>query len=274
MQSYLIDTHTHLDSKEFDPDREECLVRARDAGVWQIVDIGATDGFEGARRAQSLSESYTQIFHSIGIHPHDADRPLDIVRLKGMLSHPKAVAVGETGLDFFRDWSPKEKQYEWFRAQVSLALEVQKPIIIHCRDASSECLAVLQEMEAHLVGGVFHCYPESAEFARKLQEMNFRVSFPGPVTFPKSQALRETVKEIPLEQMMVETDAPYMAPVPHRGKRCESAFVRDTASVIAEVKEISLEELAASTTVTAQKLFGLPPVESIKDVYQKTAGAQ
>lgn len=265
--AYLIDTHTHLDLPQFDEDREECLARARDAGVWQLIDIGATDGLEGARRAQKLSDSYTQIFHSIGIHPHDSDRPLDLSPLRSLLQHPKAVAVGETGLDFFRDWAPQEKQREWFRAQVELAIEIQKPIIIHCRDAASECLRILKEMGAHRVGGVFHCYPEDARFAEELDQLHFLVSFPGPVTFPKSDSLRATVREIPLRQILVETDSPFMAPVPHRGKRCESAFVKDTASVIASVKDLSLEELARATSENAQKLFGLPAVHSVDEVY-------
>jgi TatD DNase family protein len=256
----LVDSHTHLDGKDFDEDREEVLRRAAEAGVCQIVNIGATDGFEGAVRSLALADANESVFATVGIHPHDAETPLDIERLRDLSKHPKVVAIGETGLDFFRDWSPRELQEQWFRAQVQLALEVQKPIVIHSRAAAKECFDILHEMGAGACGGVFHCYSEDAAFERNLREMNFLVSVPGTITFKKAQEFRDIIKEIPLERIMVETDAPYLAPDPFRGKRCESAYVVHTARKIAEIKDLSLEEVAAVTTATARRFYNLPEV--------------
>ncbi|MCB0330449.1 MAG: TatD family hydrolase [Bdellovibrionales bacterium] len=260
----LIDSHAHLDGEDFVEDLPEVLARAKDAGVEAIVNIGATDQFDGALRTLKLADSQElgtevpELWCSIGIHPHDAKIASDKSRLIELSQHPKVRAIGETGLDFFKEWSPKEDQYRWFRLQIEIAHERQLPLIIHSREAGAECLKVLQEMEAEKVGGVFHCFAEDATFAVKLREMNFLVSFPGILTFPKAKAVQEAAKEIPLEQIMVETDAPYLAPVPFRGKRCESAFVRNTALTLAEIKGISFEEVAKQTTATAKKFYKIP----------------
>jgi TatD DNase family protein len=258
---YFIDSHTHLDGKDFDEDREQVIERALNAGVRQIVNIGATDGFLGAERSIKLADSYEAIFLTVGIHPHDATETLDIERLKELAQHPKVVAIGETGLDFYRDWSPKDRQYEWFRAQVELALELQKPIVVHSRSAATECLEVLQELNAEQVGGVFHCYSEDVAFEKQLREMSFLISVPGTITFKKAEEFRDIIREIPLERIMIETDAPYLAPTPFRGKRCESAYVVHTAQQIADIKEVSLKDVARVTSATARAFYGLPEVE-------------
>ncbi|MCB0332788.1 MAG: TatD family hydrolase [Bdellovibrionales bacterium] len=258
----FIDSHTHLDAKEFDEDREEVIQRALDAGVTTIINIGATDGFQGAERSIALAEQHPHIWITVGIHPHDSEEELDIERLRGLASHDKVVAIGETGLDFFRDWAPVDRQYLWFRSQIELVQELSLPLVIHSRDSAEQCLEVLREMEAEKVGGVFHCYGGDVPFAHEIFDLNFIVSFPGTITFKKANELRDTVKALPLEKMMIETDAPYLAPEPYRGKRCESSYVVETAKRIAEIKEVSLEEVARVTTQTARKFYRLPGKEN------------
>jgi TatD DNase family protein len=189
------------------------------------------------------------------VHPHCAGSSYDIDELRRLASHPKVVGIGETGLDFYRDWAPVDRQYETFKAQITLAKEIQKPLVIHSRSAGEESIKVLMENNAADVGGVFHCFAENAAFAARLSEIGFYVSFPGQITFKKADDVREVCRGIPLERILVETDAPFLAPEPHRGKRCEPSFVVDTARKLAEIKGVSLEELAAITTQNALRLF-------------------
>lgn len=251
----LFDTHTHIDAEAFEPDRAEVIARALAAGVSRIVTVGAGGGFRSAEAAIALAEKYAFIWAAAGVHPHDAETPLDMARLRSLGAHPRVVAIGETGLDFYRDWSPRPLQEKWFRAHILLALELGKPLIIHSRNAGEECLSILRELDAARAGGVFHCYSEDENFAARLREINFLVSFPGSVTFKKADELRRIVKAIPLEQIMIETDAPYIAPEPHRGKRNESSFIVETARKLAEIKGLPLEELARQTSETAIKFF-------------------
>ncbi len=251
----LVDSHVHLDAPEFNEDRDLVIARALEAGVSRFITIGAADGFESAKRAIALAERHPFIWASVGIHPHDGRTDFDVDKLRKLASHPRVVAIGETGLDFFRDWCPANLQEHWFRAQVELAKELKKPIVIHSRDAGAQCYQTLYEMGASEVGGVFHCYAEDADFAFKLAKINFLVSFPGVLTFKKSEGMREIAKKIPLSQIMLETDAPFMAPEPVRGKRCESAFMAHTAKTLATVKGVSVEEIALQTTNNAKKLF-------------------
>ncbi|MCB9029492.1 MAG: TatD family hydrolase [Deltaproteobacteria bacterium] len=251
----IIDSHTHIDTAPFDPDREEVIERALAAGVTTMINIGASEGFLSNDRSIALAEKYDCIYATAGIHPHDAEVEIDRGRLVELAKHPKVVAIGETGLDFFRDWSPQDLQYKWFRLQIEIAHEVKKPLIIHSRSAGEQCYEILKEMEAEKVGGVFHCFAEDAQFAKKLAQINFLVSFPGPVTFKKSEDVRTVVKEVPLEQIMVETDAPYLAPEPFRGRRCEPAHTIHTAKKIAEVKEIPFEQCARILSQTTRDFF-------------------
>jgi TatD DNase family protein len=251
----ITDSHTHLDSDVFDNDREEMIGRAVAAGVTRLVTVGAGAGLDSAVRAIALAERYSFVWATVGVHPHDAGKDIDFDYLKELARHPKVVAVGETGLDFFRDWAPKDRQYLYFEQQIAIAITAKKPLVIHSRDAGAECLRILTTNGAAAVGGVFHCFSEDAEFAAKLREIGFLVSFPGFITFKKQQDVRDTCAAIPLEQIMVETDAPYMAPEPHRGKRCEPCFVVETARQLAALKGLSLQEVARQTTDNALKLF-------------------
>lgn len=253
----LTDTHTHLDSQEFAEDREAVIHRAHEAGITRIITIGAGAGVASARNAIALAEAHEKIWATVGIHPHDAKTEFDPAAIETLARHPKVVAIGETGLDFYRDWSPSELQDRWFRAQIEIAKRLSKPLVIHSRSAGPQCLAILQEMDAAQVGGVFHCYAEDAAFASELAKINFLVSFPGALTFKKAEHTRAVAREIPLAQIMLETDAPYMAPEPHRGRRCESAYVREIAQVLSGIKGLPLEEIAHQTTANAQKLFGI-----------------
>ena len=251
----ITDSHTHLDSKEFDEDRAVVIERAQAAGVTRMLTIGTGNGLEGAGRAIELAEQYAFIWASAGVHPHDAGRDIDTSLFEKLALHPKVVAIGETGLDFYRDWAPVDKQYERFESQIELAKRVKKPLIIHSRQAGAECFKMLHERGAASVGGVFHCFAEDATFARRLWEMGFYVSFPGLLTFKKAHEVRNICADIPLEQILVETDAPYLAPEPHRGKRCDPAFGVQTTKRLAEIKGLSLEEVAAITTANTLKLF-------------------
>jgi TatD DNase family protein len=251
----LIDTHCHLDQEIFDLDRTECIERALAAGVTRLITIGTGGGLSGAHRAIHLAEQHPQVWATVGVHPHSAAEPFDSAQLERLAAHPRVVAIGETGLDFFRDWAPSDKQYEIFAMQIAIAKRVKKPLVIHSREAGTEVLRVLTENNAHEVGGVFHCFSEDAAFAQKLHDINFRVSFPGQLTFKKATQVRSVCEQIPLEQILIETDSPYLAPEPHRGKRCEPAFVIETARKLAEVKGLSLEQVAAITTANALRLF-------------------
>jgi TatD DNase family protein len=251
----ITDSHTHLDFESFNDDQVACIERARAAGVTRMLTIGTGGGLTGAPQAIALAEKYPFIWASAGVHPHDADHEIDMVLFERLAQHPKVVAIGETGLDFFRDWAKVPNQHKMFEAQIDLAKRVKKPLIIHSREAGKECLSALQSNGARDVGGVFHCFAEDAEFAKKLWDIGFYVSFPGILTFKKNEAIRDICKAIPLEQILIETDAPFLAPEPYRGKRCEPAFVVETAKCLATIKGLSLGEVAAITTKNTLTLF-------------------
>jgi TatD DNase family protein len=253
----LIDTHCHLDSEQFDSDRDDCIKRAVAAGVTRMITIGTGSGLAGARRAIELTRKYPMIWASVGLHPHNAADDFSANELEQLALDPKVVAIGETGLDTFRDWSPIDKQRAAFELQIELARAVKKPLIIHSRMTGAECLETLIRTDAADVGGVFHCFSEDAEFARRLRDINFRISLPGQLTFKKNHPFREICRDIPIEQILIETDSPYLTPEPHRGKRCEPAYVLETAKKLAEVKGLSLAEVGAITTRNALELFSL-----------------
>ncbi len=252
----LIDSHCHLYALE-QASTEQIISNAEKAFIKEIVCIGASNGYQSATDSVTLSQKFPNVFATIGIHPHCSGKFQEIKKLEHLADNPKVVAIGETGLDFFRDWAPVENQYQVFRDTIAFAKNHKKPLIIHCRTAGEECLKVLKEEHAEHVGGVFHCFAEDAEYAKKLVDLNFIVSIPGTLTFKSATQLRETVKAIPLERIMLETDAPYMAPEPFRGKPSEPAHVLYIAKKLAEVKDISLEEVARVTTNTARKFFGI-----------------
>lgn len=251
----ITDSHTHLDSEKLAHDQDGVVARANAAGVSRIITIGASGGLASAHRAVELTRRYPCVWATVGVHPHDAGMPYTREELVSLAQDPKVVGIGETGLDFYRDWSPKEKQRESFELHIEVALEVGKPLVIHSREAGEECLSILERKGASKVGGVFHCYGENAEFATRLRAINFLVSFPGTLTFKRSDETRAICQAIPLEQIMVETDAPFMAPEPHRGKVCEPSYVVETLKTVARVKNLSLEEAARATTNNALSLF-------------------
>lgn len=254
----LIDTHCHLPSLSQAP-LDQLLANARAVGVGRMICIGASDGLEGARNTIALAERYDHIFATVGIHPHDAGRWTDLTAVSEYLEHPKVVAFGETGLDYFREWAPFDNQRRLFESTIEIAKDHKKPIVIHCRDAVEDTVQALVRLRAEDIGGVFHCFAGDAELARRLAQINFLISVPGIVTFKKADGYRQTIREIPLEQIMLETDAPYMAPEPFRGRPSEPAHVRRIAERIAEVKQVPLDEVARVTTANAERLFRLPP---------------
>lgn len=252
----LIDTHCHLTNYS-DEEVQQILARAKSKHVTRVICIGASEGLDSAVRAIELAERFENVWATVGIHPHDAGKELDFTKLVKLSQHKKVVAIGETGLDFFRDWAPVDKQYELFQQTIKLALEVNKPLIIHSRDAAEQTIAELEKLSATQVGGVFHCYSETAEIAKRLNQMNFLVSFTGNITFKKAVEFRAEVAAIPLTQIMLETDTPYMAPEPFRGSKSEPAHVYEIAKKIAEVHGVTIEQVAETTTATARKFFGI-----------------
>lgn len=254
----LFDSHCHLDSDSFDADRDEVLRRAAAAGVTRLVTIGASDGLASSKRAIDLATTHPNVWATVGVHPHDGDLVDGFAELEERAAHPRVVAIGETGLDFHYSFATPSNQARWFRWQVALARNLKKPLVIHCRNAAEECLAILKEENAAEVGGVFHCFSETAEYYRRIADLNFIVSFPGILTFKKSQVLRDAAREIPLQHTLLETDAPFLAPEPYRGKRCESAQMVETAKVLATIHQVPFETIAAQTTANALRFFSIP----------------
>lgn len=252
----LTDTHTHLDHPRFDGERDEIVQRARDAGVTRIINIGCSR--DTIPPTLQLTETYDCIEAAVGWHPVDAiDMKADDLDYIEELArnHPKVVAIGEMGLDYYWDTSPKDVQHRVFREQIRLARKVGLPIVIHNRDAHADVLAIMKEEKAYDVGGVMHCYSGSWETAQQCLDMNFYLSFGGPVTFKNAKQPKEVLAKVPMDRLLVETDAPYLTPHPHRGKRNETGYVRLVAEVAAEIKGLEFEQFAAQTTANAWDLF-------------------
>jgi len=253
----LIDTHAHLVSEAFAHDREEVLEKARQAGVAGIVCVG--DTLASSKASLDFAQAHEGVWATAGVHPHHALEAGDNLEaeLLELLAHPLVVAVGEVGLDYHYDFAPREVQHEVLRRQIRVARAVGKPLVIHNREADEDMIRILREEKAEEVGGVFHCFWGDEALARTVLDMGFYLGVGGPVTFKKSETLRATLKEVPLERLVVETDAPYLAPVPHRGKRNEPAYVVESAKQLAAVRGLELEELADVTSKNARRLFRL-----------------
>ncbi len=253
----MIDSHAHLERKEFAPDRNEVIQRARDRGLTHIVTIG-TD-LDSSRKALDLAETHDFIFATVGTHPHDATAFGDgeAEALSALATRRKVVAWGEIGLDFFHLHSPADCQVEAFERQIDLAATFDLPLVIHDRDAHEELLGILRRKQKHYKG-VIHCFSGDYDLAMTLMDMGFHISIPGVVTFPKALPTRDAATRIPLERMLVETDAPFLAPVPHRGKRNEPAFVAHTVEEIARLRGIRPEDVASQTAENSKALFNLP----------------
>jgi TatD DNase family protein len=251
----LFDSHAHLNDEQFDADRDEVIRRALDQGVSRILNIGFNR--ETIRTTLSLAERYDFIYAAVGWHPHDAAAMTDddLKWIRSLVDHPKVVALGEMGLDYYRNHSPREVQEEVFRRQIRLARETGLPIVIHNREADSDVLRILREEGAGEVGGVMHCFGGDWPMAQQCLEMNFFIGLGGPVTFKNARLPKEIAVKVPLDRLLIETDAPYLAPHPHRGKRNESSYVRLVAEAIAELRGISCEEVARQTAANACRLF-------------------
>ena len=256
----IIDTHAHIDVSDFDEDREAVIERARENGVQYMVNIGCD--IESSYRSMELAEQHDFIYATAGIHPHDVKsiNGDTYAHLRQLLLHPKVIALGEIGLDFFKNYSPQDVQRTHFRNQIQLAREMNKPIIIHSRDAKEDIIAILSEFypkdpTAH--SGIFHCFSGDQELAEKALEMGFYLSFSGSVTFKKAEALREVAKTIPADRLFAETDCPYLTPVPHRGKRNEPAYVNFTAEKLAELRGLKIEDVQRTMALNFFELFGI-----------------
>jgi TatD DNase family protein len=256
----LIDSHAHIDFPQFAEDREAMLDRARAAGVTTLLAIGTGPGPEKLDSALPLAEQHDWIYATVGIHPHEAEQvtPQHLDQLAVLAKHEKVIAWGEIGLDYFYDHSPRHVQQRIFREQMALAHQAKLPIIIHCRDAWSDCLNLLEEVWRPTgLGGILHCFTSTLEDARRGIEMGFLVSFAGNSTYPKTQNIRDVAKALPLENILIETDAPYLAPQAYRGKRNEPAYVAEVARMLASVRNLSPEGLAAATSENFRRFFGL-----------------
>jgi TatD DNase family protein len=268
----FIDSHAHLEGRRYDIDRDEVLARAKQDGIEAYLAIGNGEGPETADCGIQLAEKYDglpeypRIWASVGIHPHEARLANEAAdsKMLGWARNPRVIAWGEIGLDYFYDHSPREVQKEVFRCQMELARTAKLPIIIHCRpsdhseNAWDDCLAMIAEhWTATGFGGILHCFTGSVEHARRALEMGFMISFAGNVTFPKGQPIRDAAQIVPLDRMLIETDSPYLAPIPHRGKRNEPAFVREVARQIGELRNLSAEDIGAQTTRNFYAFFGL-----------------
>ncbi|MNM12657.1 putative deoxyribonuclease YcfH [compost metagenome] len=257
MDMQLFDTHTHLDAPQFDGDREETIARAVEAGVTRMVNIGFNR--ETIPTTMKLAESYDFIYAAVGWHPTDAidmkDEDLDWIA--SLCAHDKVVAIGEIGLDYYWDTSPKDVQHKVFRRQIGLARELNMPIVIHNRDAHEDVVRILREEKASEVGGIMHSFSGSWETAKMCLDLGFHLSFGGPITFKNARVPKEVLAQVPLDRLLIETDSPYLTPHPYRGKRNESAHVRLVAEAAAEIKGIQLEKLAEITYANGLELFGI-----------------
>ncbi|MGH9971552.1 MAG: TatD family hydrolase [Pyrinomonadaceae bacterium] len=275
----FIDSHAHIDGSEFDADREEVIRRARDAGVSTILNVGTGDPHSGAlERAVELAETHEGVYTAVGTHPHDArlfdDKAEE--RISSLVKGSRVVAWGEIGLDFHYDNSPRDVQMKVFRRQLVLAREALLPVIVHTRDAEVETIDILRaEWAGAGLPGIMHCFSGSRELALKTIELGFSISFSGIVTFKKADDLRAVARAVSADRLLIETDCPYLAPVPYRGKRNEPAFVVEVARSLAELHEISLEEMGRITSANFRRMFGLEvqagqiPTDGVESVRQR-----
>jgi len=254
----VIDSHAHLYFDRFDPDRNEVIARARDAGVSAVINIGID--VESSGKSVALALANRDFFAAVGLHPTskvaDLDRDLADIETLARENPGRVVAIGEIGLDYYWKDVPREEQKPRLARQLSLAQRLALPVIFHCRDALEDLLATL-EVEDELPPGVFHCFSGGPAEAERALRLGFHVSFAGNVTYPKATVLKAALQSVPVEKLLLETDSPFLAPQPRRGKRNEPAFVRHTRDFIAEVKGVSPEELERTTDATTKKLFGL-----------------
>jgi TatD DNase family protein len=251
----LIDTHCHLDFKDFDDDRRDVLKRARDIGVKAIINVGSSmEGTEGSMR---IARDNDFIYASIGIHPHEADNVSenDLKLFKGFINKPKVVAIGEIGLDYYRNISSKENQKKLFISMLEIAKDSGLPLIIHNRESHEDMISILKSIMGSSLKGAMHCFSGDEAFLKTCLDMGFFISFTCNITYKNAGKLREIVKLVPMDRLLIETDAPYLSPRDFRGKRNEPAYVRYAAEEVARIKNMSFEEVAKITTRNAKQLF-------------------
>jgi len=256
----LIDSHAHLEFPQFDADRAEVLERARAAGVHTLLAIGSASGPSRPDAALPFAEQHDWIYATIGIHPHEAKLAAEahFAALDRLARHPRVIAWGEIGLDYHYDHSPREVQQRVFRRQLEHSRAANLPVVIHCREAWNDCLAILGEMwRGSGLGGILHCFSGLLEQAQRGIEMGFLVSFAGNVTYPKAQVLREVARALPLDCLLIETDAPFLAPQAHRGRRNEPAFLGEVARALGSVRNLSGEEIGSLTAANFRRFFRL-----------------
>jgi len=254
----LIDTHAHLDDARFDGDRDAMIARAREAGVENLVTIGCD--LTTSRAAVELADRYPFVYATVGVHPHEAKQIGDswYDDLRRLAQHQKVVAYGEIGLDYHYNHSPPKLQRERFREQIVLARDLRLPIVVHTREAQDDTITVLKEENAADVGGVFHCFSGDARLAKDALDLGFLLSFSGVITFQNATMLRDIVKTVPMDRILVETDSPYLTPAPHRGKRNEPAYVRLVAEKIAAIQGMTADQVAELTSQNARRVFKIP----------------
>jgi len=269
----FVDSHAHLDGKQFDSDREQVIARAREAGVQTMVAIGNGDGPATLDAGIQLAEKHPFMYATVGIHPHEARLANESAyqTMEQLARHSKVIAWGEIGLDYYYDHSPREIQRQVFARQMDLAAVAKLPIVIHCRpsegsdNAWEDCLSMIKDQwAAKGLGGILHCFTGNRAQARRALDMGFLISFAGNMTYPKAQQIRDAALEAPLDRVLIETDAPYLAPVPHRGKRNEPAFVKETARKLGELRGLSLEEVGERTSRNFYSFFELAEMDENK----------
>ena len=254
----LIDSHAHIDFPQFDEDRNDMLARARAAGITTLLAIGTGPGPEKLDSAIPFAEKYSWIYASVGIHPHEAQKVTQahLDNLAQIADHPRVIAWGEIGLDYHYEISPRDVQQRVFGEQLELAARANLPIIIHCREAWPDCLAILEKHWCGTgLGGIFHCFSGTLEQAQKGIAMGFMISFAGNLTYPKAQNLRDIARDLPLDHLLIETDSPYLAPQPFRGKRNEPAFVAEVARTLSGVRNLAPAKFAAVTAANFRRFF-------------------
>jgi len=253
----LIDSHAHIQGKEYAGETAAVIERARQAGVEKIIAVGGAGDMSSNIDAVALADAFSNIYATVGMHPHDAKdvSAEDLAKLRELAAHSKVVAVGETGLDYYYDHSPRDVQRRVFSQFIHMARETVLPIVVHERDAAKEAADLLRSEGGGKLSGVIHCFTGNYEAACAYLDLGFYISFTGIITFKNADPLRDVVRRVPLERVLVETDSPYLTPVPHRGKRNEPAHVRWVAETIAEIKAVSFEEVAVITTHNTQDLF-------------------
>lgn len=255
----MFDTHCHVYPSTYADEVDDVLQRARDAGVSPMVVIGAGGSMALCRAALEVAERHEDVYATVGVHPHEASAwSAEMAEsLTALCAHPKVVAVGEMGLDYHYDYSPRAVQDAAFRAQIAIARAVDKPIVIHNRESDDDCIRVFEEERLEEVGGVVHCFTSSWSLAKAALDRGFYIGFTGIVSFKNAEGVRDVLRQTPRDRIVVETDSPYLAPIPHRGRKNEPAYVRHVAEAVARTLDLSLEEVDALTTANAKRLYRL-----------------